>query len=443
MPKVGKNMGNRFDVIIVGGGIIGASIAYELTQTFPEVQYLLIEKESQLGQENTAKSAACFRSAFSSTVNIKATRYTIEKLKAISNKRDIGLRTSGYLWMLGLPQLNKLQSVFEKIAGSGVDVTYLGPDRLAQKVPGLMIEPPSEGKKEFEGYINDPNLLPEPDFARFFKKVSSDRISVDTIAGGYFCGDCGFLEPSDLVDFLRSEIRRSKNGRTRTDTEVMEITYEHGRVEGVKLRNDERILADKVVVAAGIWSNKLLAPHDLHVDAHPVMRQFFHIELSGESCALSDIPMVIFPGGAFMRSSPEGLMVGYAHHNEDEVERSSGRRSIYHSGLRFYLDLYLPGFQNLRSPNYVWGHYHTTPDDAPIIVNRDDGLATVCGCSGSGIMKAHYLGYLEAHALSGCIDRLPPEDKENLALMTNERFAKDEDGDYLDKSKWITEELVL
>jgi D-amino-acid dehydrogenase len=209
------------------------------------------------------------------------------------------------------------------------------------------------------------------------------------------------------------------------------------------LRNDERILADRVVVAAGIWSNKLLAPCGLVLDAHPVMRQFFHIELSGESRALADIPMVIFPNGPFTRSSPEGLMVGYAHRNEDRVERSSGRRSIYHSGVRFYIGLYLPGFENLKSPNYVWGHYHTTPDDGPIIVNRDDGLATVCGCSGSGITKALYLGYLEAHALSGRIDKLPREDRENLALMTNERFAKDDDGDYLDKSKWITEELVL
>lgn len=436
-------MENLFDVVIIGGGIIGSSIAFELTQTFPEVKYLLIEKGSQLGQENTAKSAACFRSAFSNTVNIKASRHTIEKLKAISRKKDIALRTSGYLWMLGHPQLNRLQSVFEKIAGLGVDVTHLGPDQLIQKVPGLVTEPHSEGKKEFEDYINDPNLLPEPDFARFFKKVSSDRISADSIVGGYFCGDCGFLEPSDLVESLRSGIRCSKNGRIRTDAEVIEITYEHGRVEGVRLRNDERILADRVVVAAGIWSNKLLAPCGLVLDAHPVMRQFFHIELSGESRALADIPMVIFPNGPFTRSSPEGLMVGYAHRNEDRVERSSGRRSIYHSGVRFYIGLYLPGFENLKSPNYVWGHYHTTPDDGPIIVNRDDGLATVCGCSGSGITKALYLGYLEAHALSERIHKLPREDRENLALMTNERFAKDDDGDYLDKSKWITEELVL
>jgi len=436
-------MEKRFDVVIVGGGIIGASVAYELTQTFPEIKYLLIEKESQLGQENTAKSAACFRSAFSSTVNIRASKYTIEKFKTITKKKDIGLRIGGYLWMLGRPQLNKLQPVFEKIAGLGVDVTYLGPDQLVQKVPGLVTEPQSEARNEFEDYINDPNLSPEPNFARFFKKTSGDRISVDTIVGGYFCGDCGFLEPSDLVEFLRSEIRCSQNGRIRTDTEVTGIIYERGRVEGVRLRNDERLLADRVVVAAGIWSNKLLEPHDLVVDAHPVMRQFFNVELSAESLALSDIPMVILPNGAFTRSSPEGLMVGYAHHNEDRVERSSGRRSIYHSGVRFYLGLYLPGFQNLKSPNYVWGHYHTTPDDGPIIVNRDDGLATVCGCSGSGIMKALYLGYLEAHALSGRVDKLPHEDRKNLALMTNERFAKNDDGDYLDKSKRITEELVL
>lgn len=436
-------MEDHFDVIIIGGGIIGASIAYELTQTFPEVKYLLIEKESQLGQENTAKSAACFRSAFSNPLNIRASTHTIEKLNTISRKKDIGLRTSGYLWMLGRPQLDRLQSVFEKITGLGVDATHLSPDQLIQRVPGLVIEPFSEDKKEFEDYINDPSLLPEPDFARFFKKVSSDRISADSIIGGYFCRDCGFLEPSDLVEFLRSEIRCSQNGRIKTDAEVTEITYEHGRVQGAKLRNGERILTDKVVVSAGIWSNKLLAPCGLVVDAHPIMRQFFHIELSGESCALADIPMVIFPSGAFTRSSPEGLMVGYAHHNEDRVERLSGRKSIYHSGIRFYLGLYLPGFENLKSPNYVWGHYHTTPDDSPIIVNRDDGLATVCGCSGSGIMKALYLGYLEAHALAENLDRLPNEDRKNLALMTNERFAKNKDGDYLNGSKWIIEELVL
>ena len=87
----------KFDTIIVGAGVIGASTAYYLQKYSPKQKILLIDKFSKIAAGNTSRSAALYRNLFSSKSSLVLSTSSIGFYETIAS--EIGLKNLGYLWM--------------------------------------------------------------------------------------------------------------------------------------------------------------------------------------------------------------------------------------------------------------------------------------------------------------------------------------------------------
>jgi len=106
----------KYDVVVVGSGILGISCAYHLKRQNPDLSVIVIDQNPRGGMGNTSKSAALFRNVFSSPVNrilASASLAFYEKLQK-EEKIDLGLRYTGYLWLCDDALLRQFRLISEK-----------------------------------------------------------------------------------------------------------------------------------------------------------------------------------------------------------------------------------------------------------------------------------------------------------------------------------------
>ncbi len=201
-------------VIIIGGGAIGASVAYHLASKSVR-DVVLLEKESALAMGSTGRSVGGIRHQFSTATNIKLSLGSVAKFKRFND--EIGSADfywCGYLFLLDnekdvadFKRNVALQQSF------GVPVSLITPQRARELVP---------------------------------------QLNVDDIRAATFCAADGFGDPSAVALGYASAARRL--GVTiRSAVEVIGIKVEGGRVRGVKTTREE-IDAEWVIDAAGPYA---------------------------------------------------------------------------------------------------------------------------------------------------------------------------------------------
>ena len=184
------------EVVIIGGGIVGSSIAYHLTQAGCR-DVLVIERETHQGKGSTGKSMGGVRAQFATPVNIRMSLYSIPFYAGFEERtgHDSGYRAQGYLFL----------------ATSQKHLDYLQTNQERQKALGL----------------KNVCMLPPPEIQRLYPLLRSDDI-----VGGSFCSSDGFVDPhSAMTGFMKSA--RDHGARLWRETEVTGVRIEAGRVAGV------------------------------------------------------------------------------------------------------------------------------------------------------------------------------------------------------------------
>ena len=398
-------MAARYDVVIVGAGIMGVASAYHLQKNNPGKRILVVDRFGAVGQGNTGRSNSMFRNTFSSSDNQILADGSIDFYLHLQEERgvDIGLQKIGYLWLMDDAQLEKSEPFLKKMGANGVETTTYDRPSLERMLPGMVADTQvDEGGR---------------------------TMSLPKVDGAVFGPKCGRLDPDKLVRFYASEFVKG-GGKLSLNSEVKALlvgpskrlgvegeplVWQETRIDGVALSGgaQETILADTVVLAGGAWLNELLEP--IGVDGHvkAKKRQLFSVHAEGADLerllrakgfnSLGLSPMVILPkaGVHFKPVSEEGCFwVGC----EDEVNRpfidlpfhDLGRyqpeAEYYQRGVLPVLSAYFPGFQRARMKAMWAGLYaYNTLDNLPFVF-RSQNLIVVGGDSGSGIMKGDSLG---------------------------------------------------
>src|SRR5207302_5778837 len=133
-------MGESAEVVIVGGGIVGSSIAWDLTEGGCR-DVLVIERETQQGKGSTGKSMGGVRAQFATPVNIRMSLYSIPFFQTFDARMDYpsGYRGQGYLFIASSARhMDYLHANFERQVGLGLQtVSLLKADDVARLVPQL------------------------------------------------------------------------------------------------------------------------------------------------------------------------------------------------------------------------------------------------------------------------------------------------------------------
>src|SRR5580698_5309140 len=207
------------DVVLIGGGIVGSSIAYHLVAAGCK-SVLVIERESAQGKGSTGKSMGGVRAQFSTPVNIQMSLYSIPFYASFDERlgHPAGYRPQGYLFC----------ATHEK------HLAYLRANYEKQVAMGL----------------KDVRLISADEIRAMFPQLRSDDI-----VGGSFCSSDGFVDPYSAMNGFMSWAA-DHGARLWKNTPVTGLQIDHRGIAAVETTRGT-VSARKVVNAAGAWAKRI------------------------------------------------------------------------------------------------------------------------------------------------------------------------------------------
>ncbi|GGQ84856.1 NAD(P)/FAD-dependent oxidoreductase [Streptomyces asoensis] len=372
-------MNTHASVVVIGGGVMGTSIARHLAAAgVPDV--LLVERD-ELGAGSTSKAAGGVRAQFSDEVNIRLGARSLEAFGRFGEEigADIGLRRVGYLFLLSTP---------EEVASFQAGVRL----QNALGVPSRMIDP-AEARR------------------------LSPLIRTEGLLAAAFSPDDGHCTPEAVVHGYAAAARRH-GARILRHTAVTGIERRGDTITAV-LTTAGRITTDTVVCAAGAWSRGVGAMAGVDLPVQPLRRQ---IAVTGPVPGLPpDLPMTIdFTSSLYFHAEGPGLLVGMSDPDErpgfatDTHERWIPR-------LTAAMEHRAPALLDLRRTGGWAGLYEITPDHNALIgeASSVSRFLYATGFSGHGFLQGPAVGEVVRDLVLG---RVPFVD---VTPLSADRFAAD------------------
>jgi sarcosine oxidase subunit beta len=370
------------DVVIIGGGIVGSSIAWHLAAGGRR-DVLVIERERRQGLGSTGKSMGGVRAQFSTAANIRMSLYSIAFFSRFEQEtgRPCGYRPHGYLF----------------VATSERHLEFLRKNQALQTALGL----------------RGAGMVGPDDVRRMTPQLRSDDV-----LGGSFCPTDGFVDPeSVMTGFMKRA--EELGARLWRGIEVTGIERDGAGVSGV-LTTAGAVSTRTVVNAAGAWAAPVARTAGVELPVEPLRRMLAPTEpFPGLP---EPLPMVIDMGTGFhFRREGLGLLLAWADPDETPGYKTSVDPAFIEKILMRAVDR-VPCFENLAvDPRRAWaGLYEVTPDHHAILGPAPGvpGLFLANGFSGHGVMHSPATGRIVSDLiLKGSTDVV---DAPELGL---ERFA--------------------
>ncbi|AZR72473.1 FAD-dependent oxidoreductase [Anoxybacter fermentans] len=355
-------MKNKASVVVIGGGVVGCSIAYNLARL--GVKDVVVVEKNFLASGSTGRCGAGVRQQWGTEMNCRLAK---ESMKIFENmneilktKRDIELKQEGYLLLAySEREMDQFKKNIELQNSLGI--------------PSHLVTP--EEAKEIVPYLNTENLI-----------------------GGAFCPTDGHANPF-LVTQAYADAARYLGVEFYLRTEVTGIRQEKGRIVGVET-NRGFIATEKVVNTAGGYSQVIGKMVGLDLPVYSERHQI----LVTEPVEKMQGPMVMsFSYNIYCQQNPHGsFIMGFGDPNEprDFNIRSSWQ---FLEEMARKVTWLLPPLKHLRVVRQWAGLYNVTPDRQPILCETPQvpGFYLAIGFSGHGFMIAPMVGILMAEMITG------------------------------------------
>ena len=346
-------MRSRADVVIVGGGVMGISLAYHLARLGFEY-VVVLEREAMLGQGSTGKCAGGIRQQFSTEVNIRLAMGSVRAFERFQEEFEVDpeFRQNGYLFLATTEK--DAASFRQNVAlqrSLGLKVDVLSPQQTKDLVPALNV--------------------------------------ADLVLATY-CATDGYADPhSVLQGFARGA--RHLGAEIELGTEARGIEMENGRVRAVVTQRG-RIDTPLVVDAAGPWTAEVSGMVGVDLPVRPYRRQIF---VTNPFLSIpARTPMVIdFAPSFYFRKEGPGILMGMT----DDSEPSSFDTHVSWDFLTQVVEKAIHRAPVLGDAGVMdgWGGlYEVTPDDNPILgpLPEVGGFWCMGGFSGQGFMLSPAVG---------------------------------------------------
>jgi len=346
-------------VVVVGAGVIGASVAWHLA-TLGVRDVLVVDRGALPGEGSTGRATGGFRAQFATSINVRLSLFAREKLRRFRDEvgADPGYHACGYLWLARAPgELDALSA--------------------AQRV-------------QHQSGLAEARMVAPREVA-----VLNPAASLEGVIGGAFCPSDGFLQPLDVLRGYLDGARRL-GVRIRLGEEVTGLPrLPGGRIEKVRLAGGE-IACGTVVNAAGAWAGALGRLAGVQVPVAPLRRQ---VACTAPCQALpEDMPMTLWPGDGFHLRVRDGRVLllrptrGAADPFHAEVE------DAWIGEVRSIAAARVPALAGVEIDRArCWAGLYEMSPDGHALLGRAPGcenLVLVNGSSGHGVMHAPALGAL-------------------------------------------------
>ena len=370
------------DVIIIGGGIVGSSIAYHLTEAGC-TNILILERESHQGKGSTGKSMGGVRAQFSTPESIKMSLYSIPFFNAFDDVmgHPSGYKAQGYLFVATQPRhMDYLRENHSRQVAAGLKTArLLKPDDVAQIAP---------------------------------------EIRHDDVIGGAFCSTDGFVDPhSVMTGFAQKAFERGV--QILREAEVTEIQTDARGVAGV-VTSKGTFSSRCIVNAAGAWAGLVARMAGVDLPVEPLRRMLVPTEPFDKVAHTS--PMVVdLTTGFHYRPESLGILLAWNDPQETPGFKLNFDPAFIEKILTRGVER-LPCLEEAEvNPKRAWaGLYEMTPDHHPVLgpVKNLPGLFLANGFSGHGVMHSPATGRILADLVTKGKTGIVDSD-----LLSIDRFA--------------------
>jgi FAD-dependent oxidoreductase domain-containing protein 1 len=385
-------MTERADVVIVGGGVVGSSAAWQLRQDGFTGRILIVERDSSYRRASSYLAMGGIRQQFCTAVTVQMVQFSVrlwkvfdEQLGTPQSRPRAWFRKRGYLFLADAAAAAKLLKRYEEERRAGAEVTILSVNDLRDAFPDVRL---------------------------------------DDIVFGVMGPEDGYANPREVLAGFRGAAEAS--GVEYLVDEVVSLTRDRNRATGVALASSRQISAGHVVNAAGPWAGRLAAMAGLSVPVEPMRQVLFR-------CALPytwpyRFPMLIDPGGVHWRhddpvddSGRDAIILAFTNWSERigenlETDEARWARDFYPAMVNR-----LPALKHVSDVTSWAGLYEMTPDHNPVLGLHPalDGFIFANGFSGHGLMMSPATGKIVSELI-----RLGRSESFDIAVFAPDRFER-------------------
>jgi len=379
------NIPTTADIVIIGGGVMGASAAYHLAKRGLK-NIVLLEKEEFFGTGATGRCAGGVRYQFSTEINVKLSIESLPMIERFKEEigQDVNYRQCGYLLVAtDEKDATTFKHNVELQNKLGVQTQFLNGDEIRARLPLMQFE--------------------------------------DAIAGTFNQKD-GIVDPNGVVAGYISAGQKL-GVRAFAGNEVIGIRVSRGEVEAVETHQGV-IQARRILNAAGPWAGQIGEMAGVQIPIVPLRRQMFTTNPLKE--IPEDFPFVIdFAQSLYFHREGDGLLIGMSNQHETPGFDQNVDEEFEFVNLEAAIER-MPLLERASRASHWAGLYEVTPDAHPIFGGSNVKGFTICtGFSGHGFMHGPVAGKLMSeYILDGEFSTLDVS-MLDLARFEEERLIKE------------------
>ncbi len=276
---------DAYDVVIIGGAIMGSSTAWWLTQMGYAGRVLVVERDPSYAQAATTLSFSCIRQQFSTELNIRISQFGADFVHSLRQRMggddrvpDLKIQNFGYLYMADTPEFADVLRANHKVqVAAGAGTRLLTADQIKEELPFIMVD--------------------------------------DLILGSLNTKDEGYFDGYTVFDWFRRKAIEAGVEYIQNEVVVLDLAPNGKLVTGVTLASGHKVACDTIVNASGTRGAKMAAMAGIALPIEP--RKRFNWVIKAEEPLSRPLPLTIDPSGVFVREIGGGTYMAGGHADHD------------------------------------------------------------------------------------------------------------------------------
>jgi glycine/D-amino acid oxidase-like deaminating enzyme len=356
----------QYDVVIVGGAMLGSSVAWFLTDN-PDFDgsILVVERDPSYEFTSTAHTNSCMRQQFTAEINVRISQFAAEFVKNFrefmgNDERvpDLILQSYGYMYLADNEAFaNTLRESQQIQQQCGAGTKFMTAEEIKRDYPFYMLD--------------------------------------DIIGANHNLIDEGYFEGATLFDWWKRSARERGAEYLTNEVVAMQRNPAGTAIESVTLASGETISCGTVVNASGPRAARTAKMAGIDIPVEPRKRYTFIFE--AEQPLDRDLPLTIDPSGVHMRTDGTYYLAGCPPDDDPAVDYDDfvQDHSIWEEKVWPVIANRIPQFEAIRLTNSWAGHYSFNTLDQNAIIGPHTALANfvfVNGFSGHGFQQSPAMG---------------------------------------------------
>lgn len=366
---------SAYDVVIVGGAIMGSSTAWFLSDN-PDFDgsVLVVERDPNYENCSTAHTNSCMRQQYSTELNIRISQFAADFVKNIRNYMggdervpELTIQSYGYMYLADSEDFARVLRENQKVQlGAGTATQLMTPEEIQHHYPFYSVD--------------------------------------DIVLGSINLVDEGYWDGATVFDWWRRQAR--ERGIEYVTNEVVAINKNSvgNRVESVTLASGEVVNCGQIVNASGPRAQRTAGMAGLELPVEP--RKRFTWIFKAEQPLDRELPLTIDPSGVHVRENGGGTYLCGGHSDYDpavDYDDFSMDHSLWESHIWPTIAARIPQFEAIKLQTEWAGHYSTNTLDHNAVIGRHpdvENFLFLNGFSGHGLQQSPAMGRGTAELLT-------------------------------------------